>query len=46
MAFQKSTFQGFKKKTMGSKRMCQVQEEENYSNGSVEEEYSSSGSSD
>lgn len=43
MAFQKSTFQGFKKLKVPSQRIQQMEEEENHS---VEEENSQSDSSD
>lgn len=43
MAFQKSTFQGFKKLKVPSQRIQQMEEEENRS---VEEENSQSDSSD
>ena len=46
MAFQKSTFQGFKKLKVPSQRIQQMEEEENHSNSSVEEENSQSDSSD
>lgn len=47
MAFQKSTFQGFKKLKVPSQRIQQLmEEEENLSNSSVEEENSQSDSSD
>lgn len=47
MAFQKSTFQGFiKKLKVPSQRIQQMEEEENLSNSSVEEENSQSDSSD
>ena len=46
MAFQKSTFQGFKKMAATSKRVQQMEDEESHSNGSVEEENSESESSD
>ena len=46
MAFQKRTFQGFKKLKVPSQRIQQIEEEENHSNSSVEEENSQSDSSD
>lgn len=46
MAFQKSTFQGFKKLKVPSQRIQQMEEEENHSSSSVEEENSQSDSSD
>lgn len=46
MAFQKSTFQGFKKLKVPRQRIEQMEEEESRSNSSVEEENSQSDSSD
>ena len=46
MAFQKSTFQGFREKAASSKRIHHMQEQESYSNGSVADESSASSLSD